>query len=71
MNLSSIEITDKEYLIKLNRDDYDLSFISDLLKRIQAERAFFSKKAGTEEEDIISRRSETERSPYFDHLDDK
>lgn len=70
MNLSSIEITEKEYLIKLNKEDFDLSFINQLLKRIQAEK-FFSSNKSSEEDDIISRTARSERSAYFDHLDDK
>ncbi|RXF67367.1 hypothetical protein [Arcticibacter tournemirensis] len=70
MNLSSIEITEKEYLIKLNKEDFDLSFISQLLKRIQAEK-FFSSAKTNEEEDIISKAARSERNTYFDHLDDK
>ncbi|KAA8481823.1 hypothetical protein [Arcticibacter tournemirensis] len=70
MNLSSIEITEKEYLIKLNKEDFDLSFISQLLKRIQAEK-FFSSAKTNEEEDIISKAARLERNTYFDHLDDK
>jgi len=67
MKLSSIEITDKEYLIKLNKEDFDLSFINNLVKRIQAE-TFFSFNS-VDDDDIMSRNRE--RGPYFDHLDDK
>ncbi|EOR93893.1 hypothetical protein ADIARSV_2886 [Arcticibacter svalbardensis MN12-7] len=70
MNLSSIEITENEYLIKLNKSDFDLSLISTLLKRIQAEH-FFSYKRYDDEEDIISKRVNSPRVNYFDHLDDK
>ena len=67
MKLSSIEITEKEYLIKLSKEDFDLSFISTLLKRIQAEN-FFSFEKDLDEDDIISRCGNRE---CFDHLDDK
>lgn len=69
MKASNIEITEKEYLIKLNKEDFDLSFISNLLKRIQAEK-FFSPFRNQEEDDddIISRCGNRE---CFDHLDDK
>ena len=70
MNFSSIEITENEYLIKLSKDDYDLSFISQLLKRIQAEK-FFSAAKKAEEDDIISKGARLERDSYFGHLDDK
>lgn len=68
MKLSSIEITDKEYLIKLNKEDFDLSFINNLVKRIQAEN-FFSFNTRNDDGDILSRNRE--RTSYFDHLDDK
>jgi len=68
MKLSSIEITEKEYLIKLNKEDFDLSFINNLLKRIQAEN-FFSFRNNSEEEDIMSR--DRDRTSYFGHLDEK
>ncbi|WP_207427387.1 hypothetical protein [Pedobacter sp. SYSU D00535] len=71
MKLSSIEITENEYLIKLNKEDFDLSFINNLLKRIQAEGLFASFRTAADDEDIITRRREAERSEYFDHLDDK
>ena len=68
MKLSSIEITDKEYLIKLNKEDFDLSFINTLLKRIQTENFFSSLRTTSNDE---MRGVDRERSPYFDHLDDK
>jgi len=68
MNSSSLEITEKEYCIKLNRDTFDLSLVRQLIKRIQAEELFFSR-SGIED-DIVSRNKEREISP-FDHLDDK
>lgn len=65
---TSIEITDQEYLIKLPREKFDLKFISALIKRIQSEQLFFT---GTDEEDLISRRLDYDRSARFDHLGDK
>lgn len=70
MNLSSIEITEKEYLIKLSKQDFDLSLINTLIKRIQAE-TFFSSMLHEDEEDIISKRANDQRINLFDHLDDK
>ncbi|MXV15916.1 hypothetical protein [Hufsiella ginkgonis] len=71
MRTSSLEITGQEYLIRLNKDDFDLSFINQLLKRIQSEQSFFSRNAFMEmEEDIISRNAEAD-TPWHDNLDDK
>lgn len=71
MKNSSLEITEQEYLIKLRKDDFDLSFIYHLLKRIQSEQLFFSKKYSEPEDDIISRKADTEINHRFDHLNDK
>ncbi len=71
MKQSSLEITEQEYLIKLNKDDFELSFIYQLLKRIQTEQLFFSKKAFELEDDIISRNRASDGSSLFDNLNDK
>jgi hypothetical protein len=52
MKYSSLEITEQEYLIKLRKDDFDLGFIYQLIKRIQTEQLFFSKHIVELEEDI-------------------
>lgn len=65
---TTIEITDQEFLIKLPRNEFDLKFISSLLKRIQAEELFFSK---PDDDDMISRRLNYDNSTRFDHLSDK
>lgn len=69
MNTSVLEITDQQYLIKLDKQEFDLSFINTLLKRIQSEKTFF-KRFLEDEEDIISKsRSFEERD--VDHLSEK
>ncbi|HXH99351.1 MAG TPA: hypothetical protein VNI52_03725 [Sphingobacteriaceae bacterium] len=69
MKNSTLEITDQDYLIKLPKDEFDLKFISSLLKRIQSEQLFFSRPV--EADDIISRNLEYNYSARFDHLSDK
>lgn len=71
MKNSSLEITEQEYLIKLQKDDFDLSFIYHLLKRIQSEQLFFTKRFEDPEEDIISRTADAGSDHRFDHLRDK
>ena len=71
MKNSSIEITDQEYLIKLPRQDFNLSFIHQLLKRIQAEQFFFTYKTSDETDDLISRNMSMDRETRFDDLRDK
>ncbi|TAH01233.1 MAG: hypothetical protein EAZ15_07640 [Sphingobacteriales bacterium] len=69
MTTSVLEITDQEYLIKLNKTDFDLSFIHTLLKRIQSEKTFFSR-IWDNEEDIISKPNYTDNVD-MDHLSEK
>lgn len=71
MKLSSIEITENEYLIKLSKENFDLAFINQLLKRIQSEVLFSSFRNNSNDDDIISRNSASDRSSYFSHLDEK
>ena len=68
MNTSVLEITEQEYLIKLDKKEFDLTFIQSLLKRIQSEKTFFIR--NNEDEDIISKRTYSE-SANFDDLNDK
>jgi hypothetical protein len=70
MNNSSLEITENEYCIKLSKDAFDLSLIRQLIKRIQSEQLFFSRKKECMEDDIISRR-ELGTVDNFDSLSDK
>ena len=70
MNSSSLEITDNQYCIKLNKDTFDLSLVRQLIKRIQAEELFFSRRNADQDEDITSRTS-SEYDENFDRLDDK
>ena len=71
MNPSSLEITEQEYLIKLRKDDFDLRFIYQLIKRIETEQLFFSKYASESEEDIRSRSLTHDQENRFDRLSDK
>jgi hypothetical protein len=70
MNTSSLEITENEYCIKLNKETFDLSLVRQLIKRIQAEELFFSRKPVDNDDDMMSR-SSSEYEENFDHLDDK
>ena len=69
MNSSSLEITENQYCIKLSKDTFDLSLVRQLIKRIQAEELFFSRKTAIDE-DIISRTNKTFEE-NFDRLEDK
>jgi hypothetical protein len=72
MNGSSLEITENEYCIKLNKDVFKLSLVHQLIKRIQAEELFFNRKDENCEEDFNNRSATSvEFEENFDHLDDK
>ncbi|MHA4894906.1 hypothetical protein ACXZ1K_09150 [Pedobacter sp. PWIIR3] len=71
MNTSSLEITENEYCIKLNKDSFDLTLIRQLIKRIQSEQLFFSKRSQYMDEDLISRASDYESDENFDRLSEK
>lgn len=69
MNNSSLEITENEYCIKLDKSAFDLSLIRQLIKRIQAEQLFFNR--SNDEDDIISRGTHFAEDENFDRLSDK
>ena len=71
MKLSTIEITESEYLIKLSKENFDLAFINQLLKRIQSEVLFSSFKGTEDQDDDIKSRNAYERGSYFSRLDEK
>ena len=71
MNNSSLEITENEYCIKLNKDTFDLTLIRQLITRIQSEQLFFSRKKDALEDDIISRGTDYVRDENFDRLSEK
>ena len=65
---TSLEITENEYLIKLNRSKFDVSFIRNLLKIVEisnpSEDHAISDKNFSPEAILIS-------PDYYSHLDDK
>ena len=71
MKNSTIEISDQEYLIKLNKDDFDLTFIKNLLKRIKDEQYFSAINTSNEIEDLKFSQLNYESSSRFDSLRDK
>lgn len=71
MKNSSIEISDQEYLIKLSKDDFDLSFIKNLLRRIKEEQYFSAMNSSYDLEDLKFSQLNYEFSSRFDNLRDK
>jgi hypothetical protein len=68
---SSIEISDQEYLIKLKKNEFDLSLIKTLLKRIEFEQNLKSERANTDIEDLKSSSLNYDLVDRFDNLNDK
>ena len=70
MKNSSLEITDNAYHLKLSKEDFDLSFINQLIKSLQARELFFNFSAYPDiDSDIISRTGDN--SARFDRLEEK
>jgi hypothetical protein len=70
MKNSSLEITDNEYLIKLNKNDFDLSNIYRLLKALITESPAL-KSSFEHEEDLRSHNLSHDNASRFDSLSDK
>ena len=70
MTNSILEITDNEYLIKLNRSNFNLSFIRSLLKMVEvanpAEDSYT-----TPDRNISYNQSHSSEPDYFSSIDDK
>ncbi|MFD0794157.1 hypothetical protein ACFQZX_11050 [Mucilaginibacter litoreus] len=85
MTNSILEITENEYLIKLNRSNFDLSFIRSLLKIVEVSEPAETKKQERYADDynytpaemhIVDRHIEPSQShssepEYFSKLDEK
>jgi hypothetical protein len=70
MTSSILEITENEYLIKLNRSNFDLSFIRSLLKIVEVANP--SSDEATIAEKYISPRQNTSSEPdYYSFIDEK
>ena len=65
---ANIEINDREYLIKLKREDFTLDFLSRFMSKILTEESIFQ---GGTAGDIITRTFHYDAPSRFDHLDDK
>lgn len=69
MILTVLEITDKTYLIKLDKQEFDLPFINSLLKRINKEKTFLGTSFQENENLVLDSRAFEERE--VDHLSEK
>jgi hypothetical protein len=71
MNTLKIEISDQEYLIKLKKDDFSLSLIKNLLKRVKEEHHQKLGQQNYESEDLKYSQLNYDSSSRFDNLGDK
>ncbi len=67
---SMLEITENEYLIKLNRQNFNLSFIRSLLKMVEVANP--AEETNYNEDRYVSRNQITSSEPdYFSSIEEK
>ncbi len=71
MKNSILEITDQEYLIKLKKDDTNLSLIRKILRVLESEEYFFMKEPLMQTEEVQNNAMNRELARRFDSLHDK
>lgn len=71
MKNSILEITDQEYLIKLKKDDTNLSLIRKILRILESEEYFFMKEPLMQTEEVQNNAINRELARRFDSLHDK
>jgi hypothetical protein len=71
MNTLKIEISDQEYLIKLKKDDFSLSLIKNLVKRVKEEHNQELSEINYESEDLKYSQLNYDSTSRFDYLGDK
>ena len=70
MTNSILEITENEYLIKLNRSNFDLSFIRSLLKIVEVANPS-SEDQIIPERYISTRQNSSSEPDYYSFIDEK
>jgi hypothetical protein len=70
MTNSILEITENEYLIKLNRSNFDLSFIRSLLKIVEVANPSSDDRI-IPERYIPSRQNNSSEPDYFSFIEEK
>lgn len=71
MKSYSLEVRDNEYLIRVNKNDIELSFLESLIARIQQTRSYFSLTVELESDSGRHEADRYESSLRFDRLEDK
>jgi hypothetical protein len=70
MTNSTLEITDSEYLIKLNRQNFNLSFIRSLLKMVEVANPS-EESTGTSDRHFVPSQTHSSEPDYFSSLEEK
>ncbi len=71
MTNSILEITENEYLIKLNRSNFNLSFIKSLLKMVEVSNPSEQEYPLTSDWGISANQNYSSESGYYGSLEEK
>jgi hypothetical protein len=71
MTNSILEITENEYLIKLNKSNFDLSFIRSLLKMVEVAKPSADDYPAINERYLIPSLNGSSEPEYFSYIEDK
>ena len=71
MTNSILEITENEYLIKLNRSTFDLSFIRSLLKIVEVANPSSDDQKQSHESYPVLRQNHSPEPDYFSFIEEK
>ncbi len=71
MTNSILEITESEYLIKLNRSNFNLSFIRSLLKMVEVANPSEDNVAMIKERYMAPNQNHSSEPDYFSSLEEK
>jgi hypothetical protein len=71
MTNSILEITENEYLIKLNRSNFNLSFIRSLLKMVEVANPSEDNMAMIKERYMAPNQNHSSEPDYFSSLEEK
>jgi len=71
MTNSILEITENEYLIKLNRSNFDLSFIRSLLKFVEVANPSDGESISINDRLITPRQNNSSEPDYYSSIEEK
>jgi hypothetical protein len=71
MTNSILEITESEYLIKLNKSTFDLSFIRSLLKMVEVAKPSADDYSSIPERYLVPSLNGSSEPEYFSYIEEK